>query len=65
MMEKVLNKIKRQVHHSAIQIRFGGAKGMLVRNDWLEGDVVQLRKSQIKFKSEDRELGVVKVSSFS
>ena len=50
---------------SAFQIRFGGVKGVVAINPALEGDIICIRPSMIKFKSEDLELGVVRAALHS
>ncbi|CDW77053.1 rna-directed rna polymerase [Stylonychia lemnae] len=51
--------------NSAFQIRFGGAKGVLMIKPELKGRMVQIRDSQIKFQSNDFGLNVVRCSTFS
>lgn len=48
---------------SAVQIRLGGAKGVLVLSLRLQGRRVRLRKSMVKFKSDDAGLWVVSVAA--
>lgn len=40
---------------TCFQIRWGGAKGMLALDDRLKGTVMKVRKSMVKFKSDDIE----------
>ena len=51
-------------HVSAFQIRIAGAKGVLMVKDELEGKHIQLRKSQIKFPSDDLTLNVIRCSTY-
>jgi len=50
---------------SAFQIRIGGVKGIVAINPKLEGQIIKVRPSMIKFESEHRELGVIRCSSYS
>eukprot|EP00804_Cyclotella_cryptica_P001859 CCRYP_019357-RB/>CCRYP_019357-RB protein AED:0.02 eAED:0.02 QI:117/0.87/0.77/1/0.75/0.55/9/4740/1611 len=50
---------------SAFQIRFGGAKGVLVVNPKVRGDRVMLRKSQIKFKSDHNTMEVLSYAKYN
>ena len=50
---------------SAFQIRIGGAKGVLMESKDLTGRMVVLRDSQIKFKSNDLGLNVVRCATYS
>ena len=47
--------------YSAVQVRIGGAKGMLVAWPKVTGDRVVLRPSMVKFKSKHLKLGAMKV----
>ncbi|KAL9096449.1 MAG: hypothetical protein Q9165_001446 [Trypethelium subeluteriae] len=47
------HKISRTLRPTLIQIRFGGAKGMISLDTRLQGEVLNLRKSMIKFESKD------------
>lgn len=47
--------------YSAVQVRIGGAKGMLVAWPKVTGDRVVLRPSMVKFKSDHLKLGAMKV----
>ena len=47
---------------SAFQIRFGGAKGVVVVDPRLESHDLHLRPSQIKFQSDYRELEILSIS---
>ena len=49
---------------SAIQIRFMGCKGVLVVDPLIAKNSIHLRKSQIKFDSEDTSLNVCSVSNY-
>jgi hypothetical protein len=49
---------------SALQFRLGGAKGMLVLDNSLQGRKIQLRPSQIKFESEHLTLEVIRTSTY-
>jgi len=48
--------------HSALQIRFGGTKGMVSLDTRLEGRRLRLRPSQIKFASDECSLEVNEVA---
>jgi len=62
-MNKIEHEFKLQCI-SAIQIRLGGAKGILMRSPQTDLDpddnCVSLRKSQIKFESKDTNLDICK-----
>ncbi|KAG6333288.1 hypothetical protein ID866_5806 [Astraeus odoratus] len=45
---------KNKKHPSALQFRLGGSKGMVVEDPTLDGKVVCLRPSQIKFDADNR-----------
>lgn len=47
---------------SAIQIRYGGCKGMLVLDPTLEGDQIVFRDSMFKYPSQSEELFILKTS---
>ncbi|KAI9321571.1 RNA dependent RNA polymerase-domain-containing protein [Dichotomocladium elegans] len=49
---------------SAFQFRLGGAKGVLSISNYLNGKMVQLRPSQIKFQSRQTMLEIVRVSRY-
>jgi hypothetical protein len=49
---------------SALQFRLGGAKGVLVLDNNLQGRKIQLRPSQIKFESEHLTLEVIRTSTY-
>jgi RNA-dependent RNA polymerase len=51
-----------EAHPSAIQVRIGGAKGILAVSKRLSGFTYQLRDSMIKYKSDRTEFCVVRVS---
>lgn len=50
---------------SAFQVRMGGIKGVLVWKPELDGRLIQVRKSQIKFPSESRKLEIIRCATFS
>jgi hypothetical protein len=50
---------------SAFQIRFKGAKGVLSWNKDLKGDKIILRESQLKYKSDHKDLEIIRCSSYS
>lgn len=52
-------------YSSAFQIRLGGIKGIVAVNPELTGEVILVRPSMLKFKSNDTELGVIRCSSYS
>ncbi|KAL9076034.1 MAG: hypothetical protein Q9157_003813 [Trypethelium eluteriae] len=47
------HKLSRTLKPTLFQIRFGGAKGMISLDTRLEGEVLNLRKSMIKFESKE------------
>ncbi|XP_054164765.1 uncharacterized protein LOC128962416 [Oppia nitens] len=47
---------------SAMQIRYGGCKGMLVLDPKLKGRKILFRESMQKYKSDAKELGIIKLS---
>jgi RNA-dependent RNA polymerase len=51
-----------EAHPSAIQVRIGGAKGVLAVSKRLSGFSYQLRDSMVKYKSDRTEFCVVRVS---
>lgn len=51
-----------EAHPSAIQVRIGGAKGVLAVSKRLSGFSYQLRESMIKYQSDRTEFCVVRVS---
>lgn len=51
-----------EAHPSAIQVRIGGAKGVLAVSKRLSGFSYQLRDSMVKYKSDRQEFCVVRVS---
>jgi len=51
-----------EMMHSALQIRFGGTKGMVSLDTRLEGRRLRLRPSQIKFASDECSLEVNEVA---
>ena len=63
--EKVYRQLPNECIHrpSAMQIRFGGCKGMLVVNPKLKGQHIIFRESMKKYESNDRSLGVLKLSA--
>lgn len=50
---------------SAVQVRIGGAKGMLGAWPHVQGEKIVLRKSMVKFESESKKLGAMKVCQSS
>ncbi|XP_054164742.1 uncharacterized protein LOC128962395 [Oppia nitens] len=67
--EEIAEKVYKQlpfdcIHRpSAMQIRFGGCKGMLVVNTKLKGKHIIFRESMKKYESTDRSLGILKLSA--
>jgi RNA-dependent RNA polymerase len=50
---------------SAYQIRFKGVKGVLMLKPALKGRLIEIRKSMVKFTSEQSQLEVIRCSTFS
>ena len=46
-------------HLSAIQVRYGGAKGVLAVDPYLADNTILLRKSMVKYKCEYRDLEIL------
>ena len=65
IMQKVYAKLKLDPNDepSAMQIRYGGVKGMLALDPNLEGDKIIFREEMVKYKSKDQKLGVIKLSA--
>ena len=65
VMEKVYEKLKIECKHRpiAMQIRYGGCKGMLVVDPNLKDKKIVFRKSMKKYDSNESKLGVIKLSS--
>ncbi len=61
---EVANKFKLD-YASAFQIRLGGVKGIVAVNPRLEGQLIRVRPSMIKFESNHKELGVIRCSNLS
>ena len=63
--EKVYKQLPNECLHrpSAMQIRFGGCKGMLVVNPKLKNEHIIFRESMKKYESKDRSLGILKLSA--
>ncbi len=57
--------LKKQAYLSAFQIRMGGIKGMVAVNPDLDGEVVYVRPSMIKYDSNETDLGIIRASNFS
>ncbi|CAO3704038.1 unnamed protein product [Rhizopus stolonifer] len=65
LAKRVRHQMNLPMDPSALQVRIGGAKGVLAVNLRLPKDTeIQLRPSQIKFKSDHSELEVVKVATY-
>ena len=66
-LSKIINEKLQLYQCSAYQIRLGGAKGVLVTKPSLGENVrlVEIRPSQIKFKTTDYYLEVVRGSTFT
>ncbi|CAG2100088.1 unnamed protein product [Medioppia subpectinata] len=67
--EAIAEKVYKQLPNdciqrpSAMQIRFGGCKGMLVVNPKLKEQRIIFRESMKKYESDDRSLGILKLSA--
>lgn len=62
LLAKVHEALPRECRPSAIQIRYGGCKGMLVEDPTLEGDRIIFRKSMYKHSSDSEDLFILKTS---
>lgn len=62
ILQKVHQALPEEGEPCAIQIRYGGSKGMLVLDPTLEGDRIIFRKSMHKYPSWDEQLFVLKTS---
>ncbi|KAH6941122.1 hypothetical protein HPB50_013937 [Hyalomma asiaticum] len=62
LMAKVHKALPDEGQPSAIQIRYGGCKGMLVEDPTLEGERIVFRKSMYKHPSESEDLFILKTS---
>ena len=66
LMKEMCNNLNKGEFASAIQIRYKGAKGVLVVNPKIEGKKVLLTNSMVKFKCENTEdLEVIRFSRYS
>ena len=66
LMIDVCNKLNKGIFASAIQIRFKGAKGVLVINEKIEGRKILLTESMVKFKCENTDdLEIIRFSRYS
>ena len=66
LMIDVCNKLNKGIFASAIQIRFKGAKGVLVINEKIEGRKILLTESMVKFKCENtNDLEIIRFSRYS
>ncbi|RUS27038.1 RNA dependent RNA polymerase-domain-containing protein [Jimgerdemannia flammicorona] len=62
---KVAERLQLTSVPSAFQFRLGGAKGVLCVSNYVKGNCVELRPSQIKFKSPHAHLEIIKTSTFT
>lgn len=62
LLAKVHEVLPRECKPSAVQIRYGGCKGMLVEDPTLEGDCVIFRESMFKHPSDSEDLFILKTS---
>ena len=66
LMKEICDDMNKGEFASAIQIRYKGAKGVLVVNPKIEGKKIILTKSMVKFKCENTEdLEVIRFSKYS
>jgi hypothetical protein len=66
LMVDICNKLNKGIFSSAIQIRFKGAKGVLVVNDTIHGRKIELTESMVKYKCDNCEsLEIVRFSRYS
>ena len=66
LMKEICNNMNKGEFASAIQIRYKGAKGVLVVNPKIEGKKILLTKSMVKFKCENTEdLEIIRFSRYS
>ena len=66
LMVDICNKLNKGIFISAIQIRFKGAKGVLVVDDTIQGKKIELTESMVKYKCDNCEsLEVVRFSKYS
>ncbi|XP_077498372.1 uncharacterized protein LOC144109451 [Amblyomma americanum] len=62
LLAKVHEILPREGKPSAVQIRYGGCKGMLVEDPTLEGDCIIFRQSMYKYPSDSEDLFILKTS---
>ena len=66
LMKEICGNLNKGEFASAIQIRYKGAKGVLIVNPKIEGKKIVLTKSMVKFKCENTEdLEVIRFSRYS
>ena len=66
LMKEICNDLNKGEFASAMQIRYKGAKGVLVVNPKIEGKKIMLTKSMVKFKCHNTEdLEVIRFSRYS
>ena len=66
LMKEICDNMNKGEFASAMQIRYKGAKGVLVVNPKIEGKKILLTKSMVKFKCENTEdLEVIRFSRYS
>ncbi len=66
LMKEICDNMNNKEFASAMQIRYKGAKGVLVVNPKIEGKKILLTKSMVKFKCENTEdLEVIRFSKYS
>ncbi|XP_070381570.1 uncharacterized protein [Dermacentor albipictus] len=62
LLTRVHKALPQEGKPSAIQIRYGGCKGMLVEDPTLEGECIIFRKSMYKHPSDSEDLFILKTS---
>lgn len=66
LLKEICSNLNKGVYASAIQVRYKGAKGVLVVNPTIEGKKIILTKSMVKFNCENtNDLEIIRFSRYS